>query len=117
MDVDSTHMGVADMDIDEDFDEFSGGEDSEDDQEGININLDREFLGRMRIGEGIRSLQELENAVTRFAHLNSGRYVFHYRGEVGDISINDYQNFDEFKDDVCEIDVHTVGVGEIVIIP
>ena len=71
----------------------------------------------MRIREEMRDLEGLEDAVRQFAHLARGYHVFHYRGEEDDLDVTDYESFDEFKDDLSEIDIHAVGVGVIVNVP
>ena len=66
----------------------------------------------------ISSRVVIEAVVELYAQLAPGLHVFHYIGMVGDdIDIYDYPNFEEFKDDLYGIDIHTVGGSVIVITP
>ena len=118
MDIGSTHVEVPIdyMDIDVNNDEVSDANNGHGDPAVINIYLERMHLGRI-MKEDVGSPEELVHAVQQFANL-AGCYIFYYRSATGDyIRLDDYQSFNQFKNDLSIVEITAVGMGEIVNFP
>ena len=71
------------------------------------------FLGHT-IKEYIASPKGLWEVVRKLGNFAYGRHIFQYKGIRGDIRRDGYQTFNEFKNDLYEVDIIVGGTGEIV---